>query len=60
MRYDQEICNLSVHKHGALGLINGKKVIAKKDRQKDLINIVKESKMFEHCYKTSLATTMLM
>jgi len=36
-----------------------KKVIAKKDQRKGLINIVKESKMFENRHETSLATTML-
>ena len=35
------------------GLIDGKKVIAKKDRRKGLINVVKESKMFEDHYETS-------
>ena len=53
MTYDQE---LSVHKHGAPELIDGKKVIIKKDWQKGLVNIVKESMMFEDCYGTSLAT----
>jgi len=33
---------LSVHKHGAPGLIDGKKVIAKKDQQKGWIIVVKE------------------
>jgi len=41
------------------GLIDEKKVIAKKDQQKGLINVVKESKMFEDCYEMSLATAML-
>ena len=40
-------------------MIDGKNVMAKKDQQKGLINVVKESKMFEDHYETSLATTML-
>ena len=39
-----------IHKHGAPGLIDGKKVIAKKDQRKGLINIVKEGKMIEDRY----------
>jgi len=40
-------------------LIDGKKVIAKKDRHKSLINIMKENKMFEDSYEISVATAML-
>ena len=40
-------------------MIDGKKVIPKKDRRKGLINVVKGSKMFEDRYETSLATAML-
>jgi len=43
-----------------LGLIDEKKVTTKKDRRKGLINVVKESKMFEDRYETSLVTAMLM
>ena len=40
------------------GMIDGKKVIAKKDQWKGLIFVVKESKMFEDRYKASLATNV--
>ena len=39
-----------VHKHGASWLIDGNQVMAKKDRQKGLNNIVKESKMLPPCW----------
>ena len=39
-------------------MIDGKKVIAKKYHQKGSINVMKESKMLEDRYKTSLVTAI--
>jgi len=59
MTYDQEYVIIG-SQTWSTWIDDGKKVILKRDRQKGLINAMKESKMFEDRYETSLATTMLM